>query len=206
MATHREKHDGGTTAVAEPQDRNRFSEEGGQSKERGGAISTRPASAGLPALLYGGAPGSPWEMMRRMSEEIDRLLGSLGTGLTTGRPGTTPTRGFTGPPMLLPQIEVIQRQGALVVRADLPGLKSEDINVRVDDGMLTISGERRQEQKQEREGFVQSEVTYGTFYRTIPLPSGADENRISATFRNGVLEVTVPLSERERGRQVKVQS
>jgi HSP20 family protein len=117
--------------------------------------------------------------MRRMSEEMNQLV---------------------------PRIEVEQRGGDLVVRADLPGLKAEDINVTVDRGMLTISGERRQENREEREGFIRSEVSYGTFYRTIPLPEGADENRVEATFRNGVLEITIPLSEREQGRKVQVQS
>ena len=102
--------------------------------------------------------------------------------------------------------EVEQRGGDLVVRADLPGLKAEDINVSVDRGLLTISGERRQENREEREGFIRSEISYGTFYRTIPLPEGADENRVAAIFRNGVLEITIPVSEREPGRKVQVQS
>jgi HSP20 family protein len=142
-----------------------------------------------------------------MSEDMDRLFQSLGTGLAPGsRTSTLSGRGSTSPPILLPQIEVTQRSGNVVVRADLPGLRAEDIDVRVENGLLTLSGERRQENRQEREGFVQSEVSYGTFYRTIPLPPGADESRVSATFRNGVLEVSIPISEKERGRQIKVQS
>jgi HSP20 family protein len=101
---------------------------------------------------------------------------------------------------------VQQRRGELVVRADMPGLQPEDINVTVDHGVLTISGERREEHRDERDGFVRSEVTYGTFFRTIPLPEGADENRLSATFRNGVLEIRIPVSDREQGRRVRVQS
>jgi len=117
--------------------------------------------------------------MRRMSEEMNQLV---------------------------PHIEVEQRGGDLVVRADLPGSAAEDINVTVDRGRLIISGERRQENREEREGFIRSEISYGTFYRTIPLPEGADENRIAATFRDGVLEITIPVSERDQGRKVQVQS
>jgi HSP20 family protein len=112
----------------------------------------------------------------------------------------------TAAPLLVPHIEVQQRGNELVVKADLPGLRPEDINVAVDRGVLTISGERRQEEREEREGFIRSEISYGTFYRTIPLPDGADEERVAATFRNGVLEITIPVSEREAGRKVQVQS
>jgi HSP20 family protein len=72
--------------------------------------------------------------------------------------------------------------------------------------VLAISGERREENREEGEGFIRSEVSYGTFFRTIPLPEGADENRVAATFRNGVLEISIPVSDREQGRRVKVQS
>lgn len=216
MATQRDKHEqGGGTAVADRP------EQGGTgsgsrsisetSQTRGGESSgtaVRRAPSGWPAnLVFGGTGASPWELMRQMSEDMDRLFQSLGTGLAPGsRTATLSGRGSTSPPILLPQIEVTQRSGNVVVRADLPGLRAEDIEVRVENGLLTLSGERRQENRQEREGFVQSEVSYGTFYRTIPLPPGADESRVSATFRNGVLEVSIPISEKERGRQIKVQS
>jgi HSP20 family protein len=144
--------------------------------------------------------------MRRMSEEMDQLFESLGGGRTAPVRQPGPSAFGIAAPMLVPHIEVEQRGGDLVVRADLPGLKAEDINLSVDRGRLTISGERRQENREEREGFIRSEVSYGTFYRTIPLPEGADENRVAATFRNGVLEITIPVSEREQGRKVPVQS
>jgi HSP20 family protein len=185
-----------------------------------GATKERQAEGVLtrwPALL-GGVPASPWELMRRMSEEMNQLFESLGGGgrgltqLGQSRPAVGRASGTGGefatvaPPILVPHIEVQQRPGQLVVRADLPGLRPEDINVTVDHGVLTISGERREEHRDEREGFVRSEVTYGTFFRTIPLPEGADENRVAATFRNGVLEISIPVSDREQGRRVKVQS
>jgi HSP20 family protein len=211
----------------------------GQTESRGTAVQDRPEKAGTTAVteagnggtaatgrgslarwptLMGGMPASPWELMRRMSEEMNQLfqsLGGTGSGLAQlgqTAPGTGRQSGAGGdldlaaPPILVPHIEVQQRRGALVVRADLPGLRPEDINVTVDHGVLTISGERREEHRDEREGFVRSEVIYGTFFRTIPLPEGADENRVAATFRNGVLEISIPVSDREQGRRVKVQS
>jgi HSP20 family protein len=71
--------------------------------------------------------------------------------------------------------------------------KPDEINVSANDGVLTIWGGRRQEDRQEHEGFVRTERRYGTFYRTVPLPEDTDEGRISATFRDGVLEMTVPV-------------
>ena len=183
MARNREESRSGGTAVAErPVPENAVTRRAGNGSRRD---ETQRSLTRWPTLLAG-APANPWELMRRMSEEMSQF------GIA--------------PPMLMPHIEVEQQGGELVVRADLPGLTAEDINVSVDRGMLTISGERRQENREEREGFIRSEIRYGTFYRTIPLPDGADETRVVATFRNGVLEITIPVSEREQGRKVQVQS
>jgi HSP20 family protein len=101
-------------------------------------------------------------------------------------------------------ISAEERPTALVVRAELPGLTRDDINIEVDEGTLRLWGESRQEKREEREGFVRTEQSYGAFYRAIPLPEGADEDHISAEFRDGVLEVTVPLSDTERGRRIEI--
>ena len=93
----------------------------------------------------------------------------------------------------------------MVIRADLAGVNPDDVDVTVENGVLTISGERRQERREEREGVVHTELSYGSFMRSIPLPDGADENRLTATMRNGSLEITVPVAVRERGRRVEVQ-
>jgi HSP20 family protein len=210
----------------------------GQTGSGGTALADRPAERETPAnpetqggrasrgsrtparwpALMGGLPASPWELMRRMSEEMNQLFQSLGgngggleqlgqtTPASNRRSGSGGDLDLATPPILVPHIEVQQRRGELVVRADMPGLRPEDINVTVDHGVLTLSGERREEHRDERDGFVRSEVTYGTFFRTIPLPEGADENRVEATFRNGVLEIAIPVSDREQGRRVKVQS
>jgi len=203
MARNREESRSGGTAVEERSSQeNAVTRREGNGSRRG---ETQRSLTRWPSLLAG-SPASPWELMRRMSEEMDRLFESLGGARTAPARQPRPSEFGVAAPMLVPHIEVEQRGGDLVVRADLPGLKPEDINVSVDRGMLTISGERRQENREEREGFIRSEVSYGTFYRTIPLPDGADENRVAATFRNGVLEISIPVSEREQGRKVQVQS
>jgi HSP20 family protein len=190
---------------------------GRQAGQRGTAVagpqSFLPSLLAAPPGLFASAfMSNPYGFMQRMSEEMDRLFqtagfgGSLpapltsgsaaaGRGLATGREGG----------MWTPQIEVRQRGNELVVRADLPGIKKEDVNVEVNDGMLTISGERRQEDTEEREGFYRSERSYGTFYRSIPLPEGVTEDQISASFEDGVLEVVVPTPQQQQPRGRKVQ-
>jgi HSP20 family protein len=150
--------------------------------------------------------------MRNMSEEIDRLIESLGgrapaLGLThqRGARGSAEAGGFW-PAAWAPQIETVQKPNALVLRVDLPGLTSEDVTVNVDDGLLTISGERKQEHEEKSDGVLRTERSYGTFFRAMPLPDGAEEDKIAAAFKNGVLEITVPLSSRERGRRIKVEA
>src|SRR5690349_1148370 len=129
MARNREESRSGGTAVAErPGQENAVTRREGNGSGRG---ETQRGLARWPSLLAG-SPGSPWELMRRMSEEINQLV---------------------------PHIEVEQRGGDLVVRADLPGLAAEDIEVSVDRGVLTISGERRQENREEREGAIRSEIS-----------------------------------------------
>lgn len=205
MAKPKEEGRTGGTAVQERTDQRDTATAG----EGNGSSRTEPGRAlsRWPAALLAGSPASPWELMRRMSEEMDQLFESLGGRRATpaGRQRGGMELG-TAAPLLVPHIDVQQRGNELVVKADLPGLRPEEINVSVDRGVLTISGERRREEREEREGFIRSEVSYGTFYRTIPLPDGADEERVAATFRNGVLEVTIPVSERQPGRPIQVKS
>ncbi len=90
-----------------------------------------------------------------------------------------------------PEIEVIAKNGELKIHADLPGMKKDDINVEFTNNALIISGERTQDTDEERDGFYHTERNYGSFYRTIPLPEGANLERANAVFHDGVLEVTV---------------
>lgn len=192
---------------------------GGAVRRAGGGLAPARTGGGL-AALRGAVPLSPLEMMVRMSEEMDRLLDSIGapTAMRTGRRGrtnlatpaalgtTAAGTGLATTAAWIPQVEVVQQPNAVVVRVDLSGVNPDEIDVSVEDGVLTISGERREEEEEERQGVVLSERVYGTFYRAIPLPDGADEDQITANFRNGVLEIMVPVSSQERGRRINVQS
>ncbi|MGH2668602.1 MAG: Hsp20/alpha crystallin family protein [bacterium] len=148
---------------------------------------------------------SPFAFMRRFSDEMDRLFEGIGRG--RGGFGLRFQEGEPGQGMWSPSIEAFQRGDELVIRAELPGLSKDDIKIEVHDEELTIQGERRQEHKEERGGFYRSERSYGSFYRTIPLPEGARAEAAKASFRDGVLEVVIPAPHREasRGRRIAIQ-
>jgi HSP20 family protein len=113
---------------------------------------------------------------------------------------------MTSPAGWVPDVEVLRQPDSLVVRVDLPGLAPEDIDISIDDGLLAIAGERRQDQRSEHDGCLRSERTYGSFLRTIVLPDGANETQIEARVSNGVLEVTVPVAGENRSRRIPVRS
>jgi len=153
--------------------------------------------------------GSPFAYMRRFAEEMDNIFENFGlqTGLrmpsflTRGHELLRREAGFI-PGEWSPQIDVVEREGQLIVHADLPGLSKEDVKVDITDNLLTIQGERKQHKKEEGEGYSYSECSYGSFYRAIPLPAGADSSKATAQFCNGVLEVTVP-APAQGGKQVR---
>jgi len=91
-----------------------------------------------------------------------------------------------------------------VVRADLPGIRKEDLDVQVHDGILTIEGERREETEEEEAGYRRSERRYGHFYRAIQLPEDIDVEDAEASINNGVLEVSIGAPERQEGRRLEI--
>ncbi len=96
-----------------------------------------------------------------------------------------------------PDIDVYQKDGDLCVKADLPGMKKEDVEVLLEDGKLVIKGERSEESKVEEDDYYRAERSYGSFYRSIPLPPEIEEDAIQAQFADGVLEVRVVLPQKD---------
>src|SRR5437879_5250108 len=146
---------------------------------------------------------SPFSFMRRFSEEMDRLYGDFdfGRSLASGLGGEIARLADLEGSMWSPQVEAFERDGKLIVRADLPGLTKDDINVDITDDAIKIRGERRQEKEENKEGYYRSERSYGSFYREVPLPSGVKREEANATFRNGVLEITMPAPARQPSSQ-----
>lgn len=130
-------------------------------------------------LLRGSFRMNPFALMRRLTEEMDRFFPrNLGT---------------EEPDFWSPAVEVRETGGTFLVSAELPGLKKDEIKVEVTDQNLILEGERKQEKEEKREGYYHSERSYGHFYRSIRLPEGAQLDKASAEFSNGVLEVSVPV-------------
>jgi len=142
---------------------------------------------------------NPFQMMRRFSNNMERLFEDFhgATFPNFFASDFLPFRPEFEKAVWMPQIELRQKNGEFMVRADLPGLKKEDVKLEFTNDMLTISGERKQEKEENRKGFYRSERMYGSFYREIPLPEGAKTENAIATFTNGVLEITMPAPKAE---------
>ncbi len=103
-----------------------------------------------------------------------------------------------------PVIEIREDKENVVVKAELPGLKKEDINVSLQDGVLGIAGERKSEKLVEEQGVYRSERFFGRFQRSIALPAGVDGNKVKADYKDGILTVTLPKTEAAKPRQIDV--
>jgi HSP20 family protein len=148
---------------------------------------------------------NPFSFMRRMTEEMDRLFQDVqGVGLDwEGREGR-PGREILG---WAPAIEVTQREGKLTVQCELPGIAPNDVKVEITNDALIIQGERRSEREENERGIQRSERQYGSFYRAIPLPEGADTEHANARYQNGVLEITIPTpQQREERRSIPIET
>jgi HSP20 family protein len=139
---------------------------------------------------------SPFALMRRLSMEMDRAFGRFfGQGLGD-RYATW-----------VPAIEVTEHNGQLQVRAELPGLRPEDVKIEVTDDSLIIQGERKYEHEEKKKGSYRSERRYGQFFREIPLPEGANVEQVKAQFNNGMFEITIPgLEQTSKAREIPIQS
>jgi len=131
-------------------------------------------------------------LMDRFANEIERLFEDFGLGRVWGEIGRAEWT---------PQIEVFERGGQFIVRAALPGMTSNDVKAEIIENALIIKGERRQEHKEEREGWYRSELSYGSFFRSVTLPEGVNMDEAKASFRDGVLEISMPAPKREERRR-----
>jgi len=138
---------------------------------------------------------SPFAMMRRLTEEMDRAFSSsFGLGRTAGE-----SWGAWAPP-----VEVRERNNNLEISAELPGMSKDDVKVEFTDEGITIEGEKKREVEREEGGMHRSERTYGRFFRLIPMPEGAEAEKAKAEFKDGILNIKVPLSEQARGKRKQI--
>jgi HSP20 family protein len=121
--------------------------------------------------------------------EMNRLFGEMFGGPARRQGTGQEQQQVTG---WAPAIDVVQRDEDLVVRAEIPGARPEDVDITVQDGVLTISGKLEEEREEERQGYLVRERRSGTFRRSLQLPQNVDEDQINARFENGILEVAIP--------------
>ncbi|CAA9401618.1 MAG: heat shock protein Hsp20 [uncultured Rubrobacteraceae bacterium] len=124
-----------------------------------------------------------YDMQAEMNRMFDEMFGGLAR--VGGR------QQGAQPMQWAPALDVLHEEGDVVVRAELPGVKQEDVDVTLHRGVLTISGERRAEENREGSGFYVRERRYGSFRRSMTLPESVDEEAINARFQDGVLEVRI---------------
>ena len=157
------------------------------------------------ALATGRAPRDPFALLRQVTSELDKVF-EAPFGSAFRWPSS---RGFAFPEAAnwAPEIDVFERDNRLVTKVDLPGLKKEDVKVEVTDGYLSISGERKAETEEKKDNVYRCERSYGSFYRAVPLPEGTKLEDVTATFADGVLEVSVPLPAKTEAkpRSVKIE-
>lgn len=103
-----------------------------------------------------------------------------------------------------PALDVYQDKDQVVVKAELPGLKKEEIEITLQDGELTLSGERKREEESNKEGTFRSERFFGRFQRSVALPVMVDSTKVTATYKDGILTVTLPKAEEAKPKQIQV--
>lgn len=105
----------------------------------------------------------------------------------------------------MPRVDVSETDGEVRVSAELPGMTEKDIAVELDDGTVTISGEKKDEEEEEQGGRYLRECSYGRFRRQLPLPGGVDRDKAKASFKNGKLRVTIPKSDEAKAKRRSIQ-
>jgi len=152
-------------------------------------------------IASGFAGGSPFSVVRRMMEDMDRFFENFGSGLFPSHRGAGQAWSLG---TWSPDVEVSERDGNLVVSADLPGIRKEDIDIELQDDALILRGHRHEEHEEQRGNVSYSERSYGSFVRTIALPTGVKPDDVDASCQNGVLKVSVRLPQESGRRRIEI--
>ncbi len=142
-----------------------------------------------------------WEPVRELNtiqSEMNRLFNTFFDTSAPSNGGSTPLRRW------IPAMDLVETQDDFVLRADLPGLSEEDVNIELEDNILTISGERKAEHEERKEGYYRVERSSGMFSRSLTLPEGVNPDAVRASFDRGVLEVRIPKPEERKPRKVAI--
>ena len=142
-----------------------------------------------------------WEPVPELAtiqNEMNRLFNTL-----FDQPGQS-NRGQGMPRRWVPAMDLVESEDHYVLRADLPGLSQEDVNIELEANVLTVSGERKAEHQEHGEGYYRLERAFGSFSRSLTLPQGIDPEAVTAKFDRGVLEVRIPKPEERKPRRIAI--
>jgi HSP20 family protein len=141
-----------------------------------------------------------WEPFREfttLQNEMNRLFNTVFDAPAPGNGGNTLRR-------WMPAMDLVETDDHFVLRADLPGMKEEDVKIEFEDGTLTVSGDRKAEHESKNEGYYRVERAFGSFSRSLTLPQGINPEAVTASFNNGVLEVRIPKPEERKPRRIEI--
>jgi HSP20 family protein len=139
----------------------------------------------------------PWNRFARMQNELNQLFD---TRLPSRNDDSVATNDWT------PAVDIKEETNRFVLHADIPGVDPKDIDIQMEDGMLTIKGERESDKTEEHDGYKRVERAYGSFYRRFSLPDTANPEKISAKNKNGVLEISIPKQDKVQTRKIEIES
>ena len=135
----------------------------------------------------------PWSLLNQFSKELDRSFRGRDENYSD-----IATSDWT------PAVDIKEDDNAFHIVADIPGVDPKDIEVHMENGVLSIKGERESKKEEEKEGYKRVERSYGSFYRRFSMPESANAEKIEAKSKNGVLEITIPKQEKVQARKIKV--
>jgi HSP20 family protein len=141
-----------------------------------------------------------WEPLR----ELGSLQNEMNRLFNTVFDAPAPTAGGNTLRRWMPAMDLVEADDHFVLRADLPGMSEDDVKIELEDGTLTVSGERKAEHESREEGYYRVERAFGSFSRSLTLPKGVDADAVSANFDRGVLEVRIPKPEERKPRRIEI--
>ena len=149
------------------------------------------------------APWRPFAGLPRWESEMDRMMDDFFGRRMRPR---WPERwlGAEREEITAPAVDVYEEKDEIVVKAELPGMDKSDIEVNLSDSQLTLKGEKKKEEKIEKENYFRSERSYGAFIRSVGLPTDVQADEVKASFKNGILEVRLPKTEEAKAKEIKV--
>ena len=131
-------------------------------------------------------------------DEINRMFGSFLPDF--------PWRGDAWEGAWVPKVDISETKGELVVAAELPGMKRDDVSIRIENNVLTLKGEKQREEEKEGTNYYRVERCCGSFTRSFALPSTVDANKVKAGFKDGVLTITLPKTEEAKGKEIPIEA